>query len=926
MYHLLAPLALAVASSQPLATRLRVEYRDAPLNIDDAAPRFSWAFSHSRRGAAQARALLAVYAGAPSAAPLWSLAVAGPQTLNLPYAGPPLSPDADFTYCVTVHDDRGAPSAPACAPFSTALLGGDAAWRGAAWVGGAGAGLAADGALRAEFTVPGAAVLRARLHIAGLGAYHAWLNGARTDDHELHSFTQFQVTLAYDTHDVTALLRPGCNALAVRLTKGWCAQTREDVAVRNIGACNRTALRALLSVTTDAGTHYFATGSAALLAASAPSPIVASDIYAGETFDARLVQPGWDACAFAPAAPWRAAATLPGPPLVALAPGIAPALVAARHATRVDTEFTAARVTSPAPGLVVFDFGQTLSGFARLRLAGAAPGATIVMRYAELLWPNGSTHNHYAADIAMTGTYIARGGAAEEYVPEAVSYGFRFVQVEGLATPADAGTLTALFVHGDVPKTGAFETSSAPINAAMRATRMSSLSNIMDIPTDCPQRERRGWLGDAVVSSEMLLFSWEVASLYTKFLGDIVDAAAYLSATMPAGYIKGQLPCVAPYYPHGGDVCDPNWSVALPRIAAHMLSWYNDTRIAARVYPTARGYVEDAIAQASGTGGLLQASSLGDWCAIWRGEASCKYTGPDLAAFPYIQALDATALLAAAAGAAADAARYAALAARARELYAAAFFHPANDTFGAPFPINQLLPLALGGVAPRAREAAVYASLRALVAHGPFANTTLAGGGILTSQLLYPAMSARGDTAAAVDLLLSTAWPSFGAWLRGGATTLYETWADTQPEGCGGGGGGVGCSSLNHVMYGGWAAWAFVELGGLRRAGGSWAALDLRPAFVPQLTAMAASVDTPMGLVAVAYGPRALNASVPWGARANVTVPTGAPASATIAEGGAVVWRNGAFVAGAEGVEGARVGEGGVAFAVGGGSYAFTVA
>lgn len=923
--------ALTRAAAQPLATRLRVEYRDAPLNIDESAPRFSWAFTHSRRGATQVSAALSVYAGAARAAPLWSATVPGPQTLNVPYAGPPLEPDADYSFCVVVNDGAGGASPPACATFSTALLGGDASWRGAAWVGGAGDGLAADGALRAEFVVPGAAVLRARLHIVGLGAYHAWINGARTDDHELHSFTQFQIKLAYDTHDVTALVRPGCNALAVRLTKGWCAQTRADVAVRNIGACNRTALRALLSVTTDAGTRFYGTGGADLVATSAPSPIVASDIYAGETFDARLLQNGWDACDFTPVTPWRAAVVLAGPPLVALAPGIATALVASQHVTRVDTEYTAVNITQPAPGIFVFAFAQTMSGLTRLRLAGAAPGTVIVMRHAELLFPSGLIHNHYAADINMTGIYIARGGVTEEYTSEAVSYGFQYVQVEGLGNVVpDTRTLTALFTHGDVPHTGAFETSSVLINAAMNATRMSSLSNIADTPTDCPQRERRGWLGDASVSAEMLLYSWDVAPFYTKFLSDICDAVAYLSSRMPAGYIKNQVPCVAPFYPHGGDVCDPNWSVALPRIAVHMLTYYNDTRLAAHVYPTARGYAEDAIAQANATGGLLRASGLGDWCALWQGDA-CKFTGPDLAAFPYVQTLDATAALAAAAGAAADAARYAALAARARALYAAAFFHSANATFGEGFPINQLMPLSLGGVVSAAREADVYAALKAMLAHGRFANTTLAGGGILTSQLLYPALSARGDTAAAVDLLLSTAWPSFGAWLAGGATTLYETWGDTQPEGCDGGGGpsAVGCSSRNHIMFGGWAAWAYAELGGLRRSGSSWAQLNLGPALVPQLTSAAASVDSPMGLVAAAYsvgagGRYALNVSVPWGARASVAVA--APPGAVISEGGAVVWDGRAFVPGAQGVDGAAASAGGVSFDVGGGSYGFAVA
>jgi alpha-L-rhamnosidase len=331
---------LAAAYGQVFtATRLRTEYRAVPLNIESPAPRFSWAVSHPTRGEVQASADLAVYAGNAAGPLQWRTTVPGGWSLNVPYGGPPLAADATYVWSVTLRDSRHNASAPAWASFSTALPD-EPAWRGAAWVGGAGTGLAADGLLRAEFHVPPAAgaVLRARLHVAGLGAYHAFLGGQPTDDHQLHAFTTFQRRLSYDTHDVTSLVAPGCNALGLLLTKGWCAQTRLNDTVRNIAACDRTGARVLLSVATaSGGTLYYASGTASLPFASAASPVVASDIYDGETYDARLEQDGWAVCGFANGSAWAPATVLPGPPL-SNASRWRPALVAAAHTTRVDRE------------------------------------------------------------------------------------------------------------------------------------------------------------------------------------------------------------------------------------------------------------------------------------------------------------------------------------------------------------------------------------------------------------------------------------------------------------------------------------------------------------------------------------------------------------------------------------------------------------
>lgn len=607
--------ALAGAAGAPTAARLRVNYLASPISVDTPAPKFSWALSSPARGAVQSAYQIVVFAAA-SGATVWdSGKVPSAQTLNVKYGGGALASDTDYLFNVTWWDSGDVPSAPATSRFSTALFD-DAAWKGAAYVS---SGAAGDGSLntyRTTFTVGGAgAVVRARLYVLALGYVKTTLNGAPTDDHELGTFTTFEQRVLYDTVDVTGLVRVGCNALGVAVGHGWWAQPSVKSGPRGF--------RALLSVTTtDGGTSYFASavgGGGALVFSATSGPVLEDDIYQGETYDGRVAAAlaGFATCAYAPApgTTWSPA-TAP-----AVTPATLGSVVSAHNVwIRTDREYTATAITQPGPGQFVFDFFQNMAAQVTLRVPDCDAGTVITMRHAEILYTNGSVHNHYAPDAKMTGTYICAGTGAEEvYSTQFTYYGSRYVQLEGFPGVPGENALTSRFVHSDFLQAGEFSSSDARLNAIQHATRYASWSNWMDIPTDCPQRERRGWLGDAQLSFETVISNIDGGAVYTKWISDLVDTQVYDNRTSVFNAAMAMPDCV-PFYGHGHVESDPGWGIAAWNVADWFGSYYADEEFERTYYTnTLVPYMEHwvSLAQAKNPP-LFPVAWWGDWVSLRR--------------------------------------------------------------------------------------------------------------------------------------------------------------------------------------------------------------------------------------------------------------------------------------------------------------------
>jgi alpha-L-rhamnosidase len=581
----------------------------------------------------------------------------------------------------------------------------------------------------------------------------------------------------------------------------------------------------------------------------------------------------------------------------------------------------------------------------------------------------------------MLANYTCAGGPAEEvYRTQFTSFGFQFVQIENYPGVPMADALTAHFLGPDFKPAGEFSSSSTVLNAVQSALVASAAANwANDVPSDCPHRERKGYLGDGHHAMESVIANFDAAPGYVKWLRDYRDQQLYANLTFghqydPAdptgGFGHGRVGGVAPF--DSASETDTAWGIATWLVPEYVAEYYDDDRVVDEMYSCCRWCMEHWIAVAASTGGYFSFDKHGDF-----GNTN---TPPDeyVAAktqYFYIVALEHTARFAARVGHAADAQRYQGLAVGARELYTTRLCNASvgnRSCFGNCTYPAQIFGLSLG-VLPRGGEEEAAAWAHVLQEIGPHAtnraNANRFGGGIVTLKLIYPLFQRFGAAALALRTLLHTdRSPSLGFMTTQGGTgpgdagtTLHEAW---NMQNASNGSkpldalhtlnayDGPWPGSFNHIMMGSPGRWFYTLFGGIDRDAGtalgssngtrSWTRLRLEPPRDPELwsnlTWCSAVLDTVAGQVAVAWrlkpsnstsGLYALEATVPTNSRATVVVPTVVEASAvTIREGagGNIVWSKGQFRTVA-GIAGGAAGADGrsVELAAGSGRYAFTV-
>ncbi len=564
--HAYLPLVLAAAvlwpAAQPgapdgavVAAGLRCESRVDPLGIDEAHPRLSWVLQSARRGQGQT-AYQVLVAGSPAALAahrggLWdSGKVVSSQSVQVAYGGAPLDSRAVCYWKVRVWDASGRVS-PWSAParWEMALLS-PRDWT-AVWVNDGKPNPASDDGFyeedpaplfRREFTLR-AAVVRARLYITGLGYYEASLNGARVGDHVLDpGWTAYASRVYYSTYDVTRHLRQGGNCLGVTVGNGW----YNPLPLRMWGRLNlrdhlpvgRPRFIAQLEVDlADGSRHSIVSGPDWRVA---DGPLRSNSVYLGEAYDARIEPDGWTRPGFDDAT-WRRAAAAPEP--------VGRLQAQPQPPIRVTTTLVPTRRLEPGPGVFIFDFGQNSAGWARLTLT-APRGTRITLRYGELLNADGTLNpltsvagqikgrrtakdgvsrpvgGSGSPDVAwQADTYVARGGGPETYTPRFTFRGFRYVEVRGYPGRPALDALQGLRLNADVEAAGAFTSSSSLLNRIQEMTRWTFLSNLFSVQSDCPHREKFGYGGDIVATSDAMMLNFDMAGLYAKSVVDWSDAA-----------------------------------------------------------------------------------------------------------------------------------------------------------------------------------------------------------------------------------------------------------------------------------------------------------------------------------------------------------------------------------------------------------------
>lgn len=716
--------------------------------------------------------------------------------------------------------------------------------------------------LRRGFTTR-SGIAAARLYVTALGVYEARLNGAVIGDHALApGWTSYSHRLRYQTFDVTALLAEGPNMLGVMLGDGWYRGRLSFGGGRRNIYGDRLGLLAQLEVTYDDGTTERIVSDDSWRAAR--GPILASDIYDGETYDARLEIPGWDAPGFDDSA-WAGVRFLERDLATLVAP-VGPPV------RRIEEVAPVALITSPS-GRTIVDFGQNLVGWVRFSVSGPA-GQTITLRHAEVL-EHGELGTRPLRHAAQTDRYTMRGEGVETWEPRFTFHGFRYIDLEGWPGELALSDLTAVVVHSDMERTGWFSCSDPLINRLHENVVWSMRGNFLDIPTDCPQRdERLGWTGDIQVFAPTATYLYDCAGFLQSWLADL--AAEQLAA-------DGIVPVVVP------NVLGPPFAAAAWGDAAAIVPWviyqrFGDTAILAAQFESMRAWVDAVERLASATRLWDQGFQFGDWldpAAPPDRPADARTNAQIVATAYFARSAELVGYAAGVLGRVNEETHYLVLAADIREAFAREYVTPAGRLMSdATTAYGLALEFALLPDAAQRRHAAER--LADLVRANGYRIST----GFVGTPLICDALANAGYYRSAYRLLLQRENPSWLYPVTMGATTIWERWDSMLPDGSINPGE---MTSFNHYALGAVADWLHRVVGGLAPAMPGYHRIEVCPRPGGGITQATARHRTPYGMVECSWALEAdvfqLSLTVPPNSGASVTLPGSARAPFEVGSG-----------------------------------------
>jgi alpha-L-rhamnosidase len=894
-------LGATVSAADLTATSLRCEYVENPLGVDVPSPRLFWKLKSTTRGQRQTAYQILVTSSAGALAKnqgdLWdSGKVASDETIQIPYRGRPLKSSQQVFWKVCVWPARrslgeggdtdgktSAWSEPAC--WTMGLLK-EADWQ-AKWI-------AANTStqtvlLRREFVVK-PELKRAIAHVCGLGQYEVSLNGRKVGDDLLTpGWTKYDKTCLYDTYDITAMLREGRNAVGLFLGNG----------MYNVTGGRYTKFKGSfgpLKVIGQVRLEY-ADGTTDVIGTddrwrTNPGPITFSCIYGGEDYDARLEPRGWNDPGFDDSK-WDAAQVVNGPG------GKLKGLSCAAPPIRAFDVLRPVKVTPLKSGVTVYDLGQNVSLMPRIRVKGPA-GTVVRIIPAELLQADGtvdrgsSGHNRPAY-----WQYTLAGSDGESWFPKFFYHGCRYLQVE--CTPASEGgelpvveSLEGVVVHSSSTPVGEFSCSNELFNRIHALVRWAQRSNMMSVLTDCPHRERLGWLEQYHLNGPSLRYEFDLAQLFTKGMNDMADSQL----------ANGLVPDIAPEYTvfQEGFRDSPEWGSAFVLAPWQQYEWTGDVELLRRHYDGMKRYAAYLGSQATNH---IVSYGLGDWYDIGQnrpGRAQLTPVPLTATAFYYYDTriLARTAALLGHAG---EARKYGKLAARIRTAFNQTFFNPTNNQYATGSQCANAIPLVMNMVEPANRTAVVNAIVADVQKRG---NAITAGD--VGYRYLLRALAEGGRSDVIFDMNNQSDKPGYGYQLKMGATSLTEAWdADRR-------------SSQNHFMLGQINEWFYHDLAGIGcdPDGPGFKKIIIKPQPVGDLTWAKASYDSVRGPIVSDWkrdgGKFTLNVTIPANTTATVYVP--AKNKASVTEGGKPLDK-------AEGVKFLRMEKDRAVFAVQAGRYSF---
>ncbi len=817
---------------------LSCEHLTNPIGIDAENPRFTWKLNDQRRNIKQAayeiRVSEDVHFPEKTDKIVWQSGKIESRTNLAVYTGKKLKSRTRYYWTVTIWDSEGNKNtAQESAFFETGKL--NEPWQ-AKWINdGQDTVVQPAPYFRKEVTLK-KAVESARIYIAAAGLFELHINGKKIGDDLLNPmFTRFDKRNLYVTYDITANILKGNNTIGIILGNGWYNhQSWSEWDFHKAVWRNRPSFCMEVDIRYADGTSEAVHSDSSWK--TAMGPIIFNSIYTGEQYDARKELSGWNTNKYNDKG-WKYANITNAPSSIINAQTLNP--------IRITDEFYYLGCEKINDSTYLYTLPENIAGISRFRVQGER-GTTFRLKHGETIDKNNrvdqSTIDIYSdqkngIDPFQTDIFILKGEGIEEFTPRFNYKGFQYVEVT-VDRPVRLNTnnLMAYRINSDVRPIGKIESSNELVNKIWAATNRSYLSNLHGYPTDCPQREKNGWTGDAHIALEAALFNYDAITVYEKWLADHRDAQ------LENGVLPAIIPTSTWGYTWGNGV---DWTSSMIIIPWTLYLYYGDTRPLSENYSSMKRFL-DYVTSISPDG--LTDWGLGDWVP-YKTIADKELL---ISIYYYQDALilsKAAKLL----GHDQDVIKYNKLAEKIKNAINNKFLDKEKGIYATGSQAELSNPLYWGIVPDELTQKVADNLAKRVIADHKHLDV-----GLLGSKTLLGALSDNGYVDLAFEVATQTTYPSWGWWIANGATTLYETWKiETETL------------SRNHIMFGEISAWFYKTLGGINidERNPGFHSTVIRPHFVKTLDCFKAEYDSANGLI-VSFWKR-INSLIEF----NLTIP-----------------------------------------------------
>ena len=848
---------LGFAESEVEISEITCQYSINPLGIDELRPVLSWKMVSNEKGQKQTAYQILV-ASTPeklneTEADLWDTGkVNSGQSVAVKYAGKELQSRQKVHWKVKIWDADGQPSEYSKTGFWEMALLSPNDWQ-AKW-------LRHPGFLDDELEAKPAPFFRkafsaikeiksARAYVTGLGYFEMYLNGEKVDDHVLDPVkTRYDRAVNYLVFDIKDYLKSGENAVGMILGTGWYNHFAEAA-----WDFNQAPWRAYPTMLCQLEIHYEDGTSKTIISDKSwkcsQGPIRFDGIRNGEYYDARLEKPGWNHVYFDDSK-WKPAVEVNGPEGELRAQQL--------PAIKEMIEIKPVSITEIKPGVYVFDLGQNIAGYSRLKVAGPA-GTEITLKHGERLFPDGTVEQKEILRFLRTGEpqtdkYILKGAGLEIWNPRFVYHGYQYVEVRGLPVKPTKETLTGVVLYTSFDSIGDFACSNPLFNRIQQITRWSYVGNYHGVPTDCPHREKIGWTGDGHLVAEAGLYNYNVITSYIKWLDDHVDEQK------PDGNLPAVIPTSGWGYEHGRNQetrhlgYGPSWEGSLVLIPWYMYVYTGDKTLLERYYKPIKQYLDHLERNSEN---YLLNFGINDHKAYYT-----KTGGAIIASGTFYFLAELFVKMAKILENQQDVEKYSQLAVNIKKAFQKEYYDEKLNLFGNAGQTSLSQGLYMKLVPEKDREQLIQ-NLLAKIDSAEYHFDAGVGG----VKSLFEALDATGNNAVTYQMVNQTDFPSYGYWIEQGANTLWQDWD--------------GSMSLNHVMFGSVSEWFFQSLAGInpdpRQPG--FKNILLKPNFIDELQWVRADYESVFGKIISGWEKKddvvEMRIQVPVNSTATMHVPEG---------------------------------------------------